>query len=972
MAALDYFLQRTLVDLSLKVICLAATLSLCIEAQSNFLTTEHAKGEVQLPGLSRSLHRDGDISLAAVVIMYKPLKSSGDGQARTCGDLHASFSDGAALSFTEPFLYMLRRRNFSLTATVQDGSQLVTRSLRLGYSVFDQCAGSDGGLLETAGLFHFLAAKKHFCTAGGGNLKSAIRTPKKERVIGVVGPSVEEEKVALAAPISSAYKLVQIATRSTRDDFSCVLHNGEACTEGHDHEYLFRAGSSDTNQAYAIADLIVHFKWTHFAVVAAKDSTSAALLSLFRKRMSEYGLCAAFVLMLDTKEDALEADRLLRRHRRAKVLVMLGGGRDVRLLADTILERSDEIGEDVPRIWIGNDKWGSSRGLFFSEEGKRYRRTMRAVLGLGKRTPARLEGWEWPLTLQSYIKEFSDFILNVTAGDIRKDPYLTSNPFLCHIMEKANGCSGVCPQPTKFGYTKRCSNDARIPETTSSGEHQSEMVEPFTMVATEIFLRSLDKLFLEFVRKFPYLAGESLADEFYKYAYGERLRTAIKTAEVPCSNGKGDCAVFPGKLQEFVPEYHIVAASMKLGKAAWLGFWKADGFRESPTNISMEMDKSLISFGRELFDNDDEKSDLPEFVDASKRIPISSCSTACQPGFGVSLSFPACCHDCVPCGGAHVSLGGFSRCQPCNAGSRPNVNHTVCQALPIVFISSSVRIGVFVASVAMIIVLGTTLAVVVFFRKTALIRSSDPFLMITLLIAMIAGFLGGSIHLIHPSAAACIVMRLLDTSSLLSSTVVLLVKTSRLARIQFMSRSFRRVRSSWSMMNPAQLSIAACLFIVGILIEVGFLISSPVKKGFRYTNTRTYEVCIIPSWLIISMDSYIILLILVTAVLAFFIRKLPLNYNEAHLLFLTSFSQCVLWGILRPTYYLSLREDRNFLGILLVMMHMTAIWLWLCVPRLYAIIFRPHRRNQRRSTVSTLRFSISIRMASGRRSTAAY
>ena len=64
------------------------------------------------------------------------------------------------------------------------------------------------------------------------------------------------------------------------------------------------------------------------------------------------------------------------------------------------------------------------------------------------------------------------------------------------------GC--VLSPQIKVGHTRRCWDDARIPQTTSSGEHQSEVVDPFIMVATEIFLRSLDKLFLEFV-KFPSL-----------------------------------------------------------------------------------------------------------------------------------------------------------------------------------------------------------------------------------------------------------------------------------------------------------------------------------------------------------------------------------------------------------------------------------------------------------------------------------
>ena len=807
--------------------------------------------------------------------------------------------------------------------------------------------------MEISGLFHTLAAGKQFCNAT--SFPEQLGFPAKaQRIMGVVGPSVEEDKVALTASISSAYQLTQIATRSTRDTLSCVLHNSDACAA--EHRYLFRAGSSDTYQAYAIADLIKHFNWTHFAVVSAPDLGSTTLLAMFRKRSEEYGFCPAFVSTIETKQDALRIDGLLRRHRRAKVLVVFGGSTEVKLLADTILEQSDKLGQDLPRIWVGNDKWGYTRGFMFSKDKLRYRRTMQAVLGLGKRTPTRLSGWEWPLISQSYIKEFSDFILNVTAGDIRKDPYLTSNPFLCHIMEKANGCSGVCPQPTEFGHMRRCSNDTRIPETTSSGEHQSEMVEPFTMVATEIFLRSLDKLFHEFVRKFPNLTGESLADEFYKYTYGERLRTAVKTTKVPCSNGKGDCAVFPGKLQEFVPEYHIVAASMKLGKAAWLGFWKADGFRESPTNISMKMDKSLISFGRELFD-DDEKSDFPEFVDASERIPTSSCSAPCPPGHGVVISSPKCCHLCVRCPPQQYSPGGLSECRACKIGYQPNSNQTDCHALPVVFMRTAMLVGMFLASATMTVVLVATVSMVIYFRKTPLLRSCDISLTLILLFVMIAGCLSVHTHLITPTTTVCVFVRLLDTFSLLASSTIILVKTSRLARIHFMSKTFKRARLQWTMMLPAQVVFSIVLISAGVAMELALMNTWPVKQKLAYTTEATHRICSNPTPLIAAVDFYLILMILTTVILAFFTRKLPINYNEAHLLFLASFSLCVLWGLLRPMYYLSEEQDRKLPEILLVLMHMASIWLWIFVPRLYAILFRRQRIFRRRSTISAMSFS---------------
>ena len=948
---------------SLFFIVIYVEVSLAVSVSADKQVAQAARHAASPSEPKRSFSKDGDISIAAYFPMFTP---NNQAEGYVCRNGRRSLSSKMFLAFAEPFLFMLRRKNFSLTAVARDGSATIERRLRLGFEIFDQCEEGDGGLVEAAAVFQTIVRERQgFCKRDRAS-KPPTSHSGSPRIMAVVGPSIEEEKVAVTSVVSSANQLVQIATRSTREQFSCDGQND--CST--DFEYLFRASSSDRFQAFAIADLIRHFRWTHFAVVAAKDITSMALLGMFRQRIAEYGFCPAFVTTFDTytDHDAVNIDRLLRQNIQAKVLVVLAGEKHVRFLADTIIRRSNDLRKDLPLIWIGNDKWGSVRDLVFTEDGETYRRTMKAVLGVDKRTPTRFDGWEWPLTKQSYIKDYSEYIRNLTAADVRQNRLITSNPYLCHVMEKVHQCTGVCSSSDWGNATvPRCADHLTIPQKAGTGPATiSELTEPFTMVATDIILRAMEGLFQEFVTSSPLLSGDRLAGEFYTHAYGGRLRRAVKDAKLPCGNGTKMCAVFPDNLQEFLPEYHIIAVDMKLKKSLWIGFWKVENSPNGNVNYSrtaLKLDKSHVSFGHELFHDQNISLPFDLYYSADQASPTSSCFRTCGPGYQRIASLPTCCHQCQLCQEGWHSPTGLGLCMPCKPGYTSSTDRSKCVRLPRIAARDSLWSGVIAGSVTMVTILVATLSVLVYFRKTMFVRSSDVALTTTLLLVMITGFLGLGAHILHPTTFACTAQQLTGTLSLLSTTIIILVKTSRFARILSLSAGYQRTHLKWTMSTSAQYVFAFLLLLVGLLVESVSITLSPTTSEEVFTQEATYAVCRSPPWLTITTDAYLILLILITVTLAFFTRKLPVSYNEAHLLFLTAFSQCVLWGLLRPMYYLSKPYNRQLPEVLLVTMHMTTIWLWLFVPRLYALLFRKHRLDRQGSNVTWATQSVRTSVA---------
>ena len=885
----------------------------------------------------RSFTQGGDITIAAILPMFSPAP----GEGKVCENTEESFSHRLTFRFVEPFLFMLKRRNFKLEAVVRQGSTIDRRSLRLGYIVFDQCRGGIGGQMESVSLALRLSSENELCAGNeAGDAASLKSMTKHDRVLAVVGPADEYDKIAMAASFTSAYKLVQIAPGSLRDEISCGIPDRECFS---DYPYFFRASGNDRFQAFAIRDLLLRFGWTHFAVVAGKDVSNTAMLAAFLQSIIGTDLCPAFTATLNTVEDAKGIERSLRDHRRAKVLVVFAEKKQVQLLADIILQNpNNESKNDLPLVWIGNDRWDAAKDLVFSPMGEEYRRTMQAVIGIEEREMTAMDGWEWPLMSDSYIKQYANFIRSITAGMIRKERSLTSNPLLCLVMEKANRCSGVCSDNRTVPTEQRCPDIITLVQS-DDGEGLEAEADQSTMQATEVLLRAMESLFAEFVQDFPDLAGGQLAARFYEYAYGDRLKDAMRGVTLSCLNATDDCDVFPGGHHEFAPEFQIVAAGEN--GTQWIGSWKAEKADGAvPVNVSLDIDESLVNFGTKLFESAS-MLNSPNIPRSSQLIPMSSCPQSCSAGQQKSAKSHTCCFECDSCPVGQYSPGGLEQCRMCAEGFMPDSSQSSCLQMPRMFMDTPVMLALCIAGAVAATILLTTLCVVVYHRKTAIIRCSDYPLTIALLIILMFGYSGISFHVKQPTSSVCTACRLFDTLSLLASSIIVLVKTSRLARIHFMSAAFKKASARWTMTIPAQLLFAAMLVTVGFSMEVVALFFSGSVATWTYSHNRAYRVCMSPEWLILAVDTYLLILIFVTVLLAFPTRKMAINYNEAQLLFLTSFSQCLLWGVLRTTYYMADPQNRYLPEVILVMAHLASIWVWLMLPRVYVLLFTPHSEN---------------------------
>ena len=897
--------------------------------------------------VNRRFLADGDVMIAALMPITRAPGSSGP-----CDK--ATFSAYMDMFFFEPFLFVLRTYNFSLTARLADGSR---RRLSLGFAVGDQCRNGDitDSVKFALEVTSTLSVPKNrtfpsrMCSGFGSASGREVVTSSKKKapILALIGPWLDDRKIGAIAPLMAAHELVQIATRSARDEFSCqqVGKNGSCHLE---HEFLFRVGTSDRSQAFATVYILKHFGWTHFAVITGANTADKALLEKFLKETRTSKLCPAFVATLDTQEDAVEIDALLRRHAEAKVVVMFAHNGKVRLLMDTIVSRSRQLRQDLPRIWIGNDKWGSAIDLPFDD--KTYQSTMQAVLGLWSAIPAHFDEWSFPLKSHEAPRKFVQFITNITAASLRGNPMVTGNPLFCRVLETLRRCSGVCDTLSPgTGSFSRCSNDITVQNKIPGSTLEIlDLVDRFTLFTTVLLMDSLEKVFQRTVNDNPTLTDGLLRDAFIANTKGKKLHQVVKGVKFPCNDDQL-CEVFPSDYQELLPNYEITAVNIPQKTTPVIGHWTAGDFDVHPDLVTLRIDRSLISFGRNLFSENDTRNS-PEFVNGSMAVPASSCKPECVPGWGVAMApipQPVCCHMCLRCLENEYSPGGLEAvCKRCPPGYAPKPDHRDCYLLPVRNMDQTVK--AVLITVLVVYFFFVTFTMLVFFRysKTSLVRSSDRPLTACILLSMVVGCVSVFLKIIAASTGMCLTGRCLASLSMVVISNSVLIKTSRFARLQFTASSLRKIGTQWSFSITAQLLHLGLVSLPGFVLEITTITIYPPWLQIQYEDDLTYEVCSFSDHAVIAFDVYLLITIGITVCLAFYTRKLPLNYNEANLLFLASFSQCAVWAVLRPPYYLSEPNTQQLVDVVLVFLNMAALWLWLFVPRLYILLSNPNRRTQ--------------------------
>lgn len=334
------------------------------------------------------------------------------------------------------------------------------------------------------------------------------------------------------------------------------------------------------------------------------------------------------------------------------------------------------------------------------------------------------------------------------------------------------------------------------------------------------------------------------------------------------------------------------------------------------------------------------------------------------------LGKESCCWTCQLCNGNHY-LVNDSVCALCPLGSTPTPNGRACVKIDIGYFGKDWKFSFPAAGFAGVGVLTTlfVISVLIKFDKTPLVKACGRELSHMLLVGILMAFSVTFVAVLKPSDATCIARFFGNGVCFSICYASLFIKTNRISRI-FNRKNLAKRPILILPFSQLVLVVAVVSVQVLLLLMLAFL-RTPSAQLFYPEISTVYLDCSTSKLDFGLSQVYNFILILMCTVYAFKTRKIPSNFNEAKYIAFAMYSSCVVWLAFLAVYYMEEKYDHRPL-ILSASVSLIAFVLLGCLygPKVYIILFRPHR-NVRRHVNPSLSLS-SFSKEKGQKSSHAY
>lgn len=336
----------------------------------------------------------------------------------------------------------------------------------------------------------------------------------------------------------------------------------------------------------------------------------------------------------------------------------------------------------------------------------------------------------------------------------------------------------------------------------------------------------------------------------------------------------------------------------------------------------------------------------------SGKAPISSCSTACQPGYRTIYSPQDCCWDCLRCPDKSISNITMSlACYPCGHLMYADVDQAHCLPVDKQWLFLNEAFGVFIITVT---ILGEimTLAIISQFRNHANnpLCADMTFKTTTLLLCM-AGFVQPYIYTIQPSDIICIFRNISRHLILILHSAILLARTGTV--FSFAAILKRNLGSSLSAASHVVMLMGASLGLIPLILSVidgpPTLYYQTLSEDAVFVDCKTSHIAEIASTL------YPVILLILTALLAERgsegqkVDNKFLNYTACALL--------LILATFMPIYYTTeMTAGKVTIMAILILIFQFAILSLTFLTKLYYMFRKYHKREGRQRTQAVLEF----------------
>uniref|UniRef100_A0A672Z7L7 G-protein coupled receptors family 3 profile domain-containing protein n=1 Tax=Sphaeramia orbicularis TaxID=375764 RepID=A0A672Z7L7_9TELE len=783
--------------------------------------------------------------------------------------------------YYEPFVLLIvvlrvvpLKLMYAMTFAVEEinRNNTLLQGVKLGYRILDSCGQCPWTLQSALSL---IGGDAHICNSS---------------VPLIIGPGFSSTGVIL----SRILRPLSVPLVSYSASCPCL-------SDRHKFPIFFRTTPSDVYQARAIAQLVLHFRWTWIGAVIANDGYGHSALQVLEEEIQGKQVCLEFIHTISSEtimNDAKKAATAIE-YSTAKVILIFCWHMGVLQLLQELAKKNV-----TDRQFLASEAWSTSDELL---ENLALTNLANGVVGVAIRSSA--------------MPGFGNYVRKLNPYD-RPDDVL-----IREYWEEQFGCS---PGTTQFSLQKSslppCSGTESLEEVHNHFTDMSQLRWTYNVyLAVYAAAHALHSLLSCPNRDSP--TNNSSTCSFAKHIKPREVLQRLNNMNITTPHGEMfyfQGADIPAKY-DFVNWQKTPEGSLKLVLVGHVD--------ESKVQLS----ESAIQWNT-----------------GSNEVPVSVCSKSCPPGTRKAnrKGEPVCCFDCIPCGEGEISnITGSLHCEHCPSEFWPNAARTVCIRRQIDFLSFNEKLGITLTTVAVSGVIVTTAVFVVFlyYRQTPMVRANNSELSFLLLLSLKLCFLCSLVFIGRPSVWSCRFQQAAFGISFVLSVSCLLVKTMVVLAAFRSARPGAAALMKW--FGPGLQRGSVCLFTsVQIIICIIWLsLSPPVPhRDLGIQGSKVTLKCAMASVVGFSLVlGYIGLLACSCLLLAFLARKLPDNFNEAKLITFSMLIFCAVWVAFVPAYVSSPGKYVVAVEVFAILASSYGLLFCIFAPKCFIILFRPEKNTKK-------------------------
>ncbi|KAL1256608.1 hypothetical protein QQF64_012153 [Cirrhinus molitorella] len=710
-------------------------------------------------------------------------------------------------------------------------------------------------------------------------------------IIGIVGDPSSTPSIA----ISSVLGLFRIPIISHYATCSCLSDKTK-------YPSFFRTIPSDAFQVQAMIQILRHFGWTWVGLLYSDDDYGIYASLSFKQEIQLFGGCVAFSEILPNDNNPRNIQHIMRviQSSTARVVVVFSTLPYLLPLMDEVV-----LQNLTGRQWIASEAWATAP-VFHTPHFLPF---LKGTLGIAIR--------------RGEIKGLHEFLLHLCPNNDPKNNMLRifwENMFVCSFKTEIDGeqMKKVCTGQEDLSATD-------TPYTDVSGLRAAYNV----YKAVYALAHALHDLMQCEEGGGPF-SGNSCADIINLKPW--QLVHYLK--KVKFTTGFGDQVSFD-KNGDALAIYDVL--NWHPSSDGSVRVQEVGVVNEGLAGMVLTLDEDAIYWNFE-----------------PKKSPRSVCSESCPPGTrqATRKGLPVCCFDCLSCADGEISnTTDAIECTMCPDEFWSNPNQDQCVPKVVEFLSYEEPLGISLTTASL---LGTSFCAVVIVifcqhHNTPIVRANNSELSFLLLLSLTMCFLCVLLFIGQPQLWTCQLRHAVFGISFVLCVSSILVKTMVVIAVFKSSRPEGKSAMKWFGAAQQRCTVLVLTALQVVICAIWLLTASPTPhKNNQYIRSKIVYECAVGSVAGFSMLlGYIGLLAAVSFLLAFLVRNLPDNFNEAKFITFSMLIFCAVWITFVPAYVSSPGKYAVAVEIFAILASSFGLLVAIFAPKCYIILFHPERNTKK-------------------------